>query len=95
MALIDDQKASIVSATRTLANEMARVRDMARGIAQKYASLGLGSGGANELMQADLDAMSGFSGLTVAEYTACITTAEAYETWINAGHDDNMQKIRE
>jgi len=91
-ALIDDQKATYLSDMRTLANMMNDVREYAKNMDQKWSSLALGSGGANEFIQADIDATV-FSGLTVADLTATVTTAQAYETWFDAGHDDNMRKI--
>lgn len=94
MALIDDQKGTFLSDMRTLANTMDNVREQAKSLDQKWASLGFGSGGANEFIQTDIDATA-FNGLTVAELTSCVTTAQAYETWFTAGYDDNMEKIRQ
>jgi len=93
-ALIDDQKATYLSDMRTLANMMVEVREYAKQMDQKWSSLAFSSGEANEFIQADIDATS-FSGFTVAQLTSCVTTTQAYETWFNAGHDDNMEKIRQ
>jgi len=94
MALIDDQKGQFLNDMRALADLMTLIRERASALDQKWSSLGLGSGGANEFIQADIDATA-YSGLTVAELTATVTTSQGFETWYAAGHDDNMEKIRQ
>ena len=93
MALIDDQKGQFLTDMRALADLMTLIRERAKSLDQKWASLGLGSGGANEFIQTDIDGTA-FNGFTVAELTACVTTSQGFETWYAAGHDDNMEKIR-
>lgn len=92
--LIDDQKAQYLADMRSLADLLALTRDRAKELDQKWASLGFGSGGAHEFIQADIDATA-YSGLTTTELTSCVTTAQAFETWYTAGHDDNMEQIRQ
>ena len=94
MALIDNQKSQFCIDVRAMADLMALVRERCRSLDQKWASLGFGSGGTNVIIQADIDAVPEFSGLLVAELTACVTTAQGFETWFNAGHEDNIEKIR-
>jgi len=97
-SLIESQKNSYLNEVRAVANDVDALRTQAREAVQKWNSLGFASGGANEFVQSDIDGPTGeypFAGLTVAELTACVTTLIAFETWVDAGHDDNLQKIRE
>lgn len=94
-ALIDTQKLQIMTDARSTAElfELTRVR--AAGVVQTWNSLGMTIGGANEMTQVDLDAAgSPFNGLTVAQFTAVITTFNAYEALMAAGHADNLQQIK-
>lgn len=94
-ALIDTQKLGIMTDARTTAElfELTRVRSAE--VIQTWNSLGMTIGGANEMTQVDLDAAgSPFNGLTVAQFTAVITTFNAYEAFMAAGHADNLQQIK-
>jgi len=96
-ALIQTQKQTYIDDMRQLAEKFDGLRTEAAAMTQKWNSLGFTTGGANEFTQLDIDGPTGeypYAGLTVAELTACVTTAMAFETWYDAGHDDNMQKIR-
>lgn len=92
MALINNQKSHFLDTQRNLAMEITSLRDKIRAATQKWNSLGLASGGANEFTQPDIDATQ-YAGLTVAEVTAIMTTFNSFETWIDGGHDDNLEKI--
>jgi len=93
MALINEQKTQFMTDIRAIADLMVLVRERARALDQKWNSLAFGSGGANEFVAADLTG-SLFDGLGITNLTNVVTTLQAFETWFNAGHDDNIEKVR-
>jgi len=92
MALINDQKSQFLTDMRALAELLDLVRKKAKELDQKWNSLAFGSGGANEFVDGDMTGTT-YDGLGVTALTACVTSVQGFETWYNAGHDDNMQKI--
>jgi hypothetical protein len=57
-------------------------------VVQTFNSLNLGS----VLIDADLTGTR-WEGLTAADFVAACSSLQAFEAWIDAGHDDNLEKI--
>lgn len=93
MSLIADQKIQYITDMRNLSDLFALVRRNSAEMVQKWNSLGLGAGNPKAIVDADMVGTS-YDGLTADDITGCVTTAIAFELWVNAGHDDNLAKIR-
>lgn len=87
-----EQKVRFIQDETVLATRIVQLRADILAHTQKWNSRGYVAGGANPIIVADY-AGTAYEGLTVAEITAGQTTLAAFETWINAGHDDNLEKL--
>ena len=83
------QKQTFIAEEVALAERIVQLRSDFMAHRQKWNSRGYGSGGANEIVLADY-AGTQYEGLTIAQITAGQTSMDSFETWIDAGHDDNF-----
>ncbi len=92
MALIDTQKEKVLNKIAELQARFLQVREDCKEVLQVWNSNTMGAGGANEFVDADLTGTQ-FEGRTAADVIAAMGTIEAFETFYDAGQDDNMTKF--
>ena len=90
--IITAQKQSWLTSARAAAEKIEEVRYVVADVLQNWNSRGYATGSTDPLVEANF-AGTIFEGLTAAQINDVASTLAAFETWINAGHDDNLSKI--
>jgi uncharacterized protein YxeA len=88
----ETQKLNFLARMQESTEKIVALRAEMEQLTSDYFSRGYNSGGANELVAADLVGTS-WENLAIADITAIVTSDQSFETWIDAGHDDNYSKI--
>jgi len=86
--IITSQKQEWLKRARTAAQVLIDAREVIRPVMQDWNSRSYLSG----LIEANY-AGTEFEGLTKAQLDDVATSLDAFETWIDTGHDDNLSKI--
>jgi len=86
--IITSQKLQWLKDARAAATELETAREKCAEIMQRWASREYLAG----LVESNY-AGTEFEGLTKAQLDAVAVTLTGFETWINAGNDDNLSKI--
>ena len=97
MAAIDTQKQKWLEAIREAAFSMDVVLEKLDRLANFYSDNAMAVGGENVLIQADIDAITGFSGIPLADVVAAgVTVPEAFRAWYVTGfRQDIMAKLKD
>ena len=93
MAMRDDQIKTYLSSLRSLSELMTELGKRCSEAKDMWWNRGYNSGGAQEILQADIDGTVTFAGLTVAELTSVISTIEGLVTFIGT-NKVNIDKIK-
>jgi hypothetical protein len=87
MAAIDKQKTRYLEGQQTIKQMFDELREKVRQLTQNWNSNGLATAFQIEDLAGD------WAGLVVQDIIDGQTTIQAFETWFDAGHDDNMEQI--
>jgi len=94
MTMISNQKLEWMDEVSSIADAMQNLLDRARAVSSFFHDNGMGSGGDNELVDADMDGTR-YAGVTAAEMTAAgVTVQEAFATWYDGAQMPIMAVVK-
>ena len=94
MAMIENQKQAMFQKASDLAVAYDSLLKEARALASFFHDNGMGSGGVNELVDADLEGTE-WDGVTASQMkAACVTVQEAFATWYDGAQMPIMAVVK-